>query len=77
MHLSQLEERLLQWSIMVRESLKQSVYDSERAANFVRYVVSDTKRYLPRWEVARYEKDTGLKQLWYGLPRYWRQRGAV
>lgn len=76
-HLLQLQQRLEEWSQLARSSLKSDDDDSERASSFVKHVATELRQLLPEKEAIRYEKNTGLRHFWYGLARYWRQRGGI
>ena len=76
-HLAELRERLEEWSVAVRESLKDGANDAERAAQFAQQVTTKLKRHLSEQDANRYAKGAALDLCWYGLARYWRKRAAA
>ncbi|MGB0034127.1 MAG: MBL fold metallo-hydrolase [Candidatus Acidiferrales bacterium] len=75
-HLEELRERLEEWSVAVRDSLKNGQDDAQRAAQFVQQVTTNLKRNLSERDANRYAKGAAVELCWYGLARYWRKRGA-
>jgi glyoxylase-like metal-dependent hydrolase (beta-lactamase superfamily II) len=75
-HLEELRERLEEWSIAVRESLKQGESDAERAAQFTQRVTAELKQHLSERDASRYVRGAAIDLCWYGLARYWRKRGV-
>ncbi len=75
-HLAELRERLEEWSVAVRESLKNGQDDAQRAAQFAEHVTTKLKGYLSERDANRYVKGAAVELCWYGLARYWRKRGA-
>ncbi len=75
-HLAELRERMEEWSVAVRESLKDGANDAERATQFAEQVHTKLKRRLSESEAYRYAKGAALELCWYGLARYWRKRGV-
>jgi len=75
-HLAELRERLEEWSVAVRDSLKDGEDDAQRAAEFAQQVTSKLMRQLSENDAKRYARGAGLELCWYGLARYWRKRGV-
>jgi glyoxylase-like metal-dependent hydrolase (beta-lactamase superfamily II) len=76
-HLETLREQLEEWSVAVRDSLKNGEDDAERAARFAQQVTEKLKRRISERDAQRYAKGAALELCWYGLARYWRKRGAA
>ena len=74
-HLKELRERLEEWSVAVRESLKDGQPDAERAAQFTQQVMTTLKCHMSEQDASRYARAAALDLCWYGLARYWRKRG--
>lgn len=74
-HLKELRERLEEWSMAVRESLKDGQTDAERSAQFTQQVMMTLKRHMSEQDASRYARAAALDFCWYGLARYWRKRG--
>ena len=75
-HLGELRERLEEWSIAVRESLKDGQDDAQRAVQFARQVATKLTRHLSERDANRYARGAALELCWYGLARYWRKRSS-
>jgi len=75
-HLEELRERLEEWSVAVRESLKDGESDAQRATQFAEQITTKLKRHLSEEDAIRYAKGAALELCWYGLARYWRKRSA-
>jgi glyoxylase-like metal-dependent hydrolase (beta-lactamase superfamily II) len=75
-HLATLREHLEEWSLDVRESLKDGQNDAERAAQFAQQVTTKLRRRISEQDANRYAKGAALELCWYGLARYWRKRAA-
>jgi glyoxylase-like metal-dependent hydrolase (beta-lactamase superfamily II) len=75
-HLAELRERLEEWSIAVRESLKEGENDAERAAQFAQQTTTKLMRHLSEPDAKRYARGAAFELCWYGLARYWRKRGV-
>jgi glyoxylase-like metal-dependent hydrolase (beta-lactamase superfamily II) len=73
-HLEELRERMEEWSVAVRDSLRNGQDDPQRAAHFAHQVTAKLKRQLPESDAERYAKGAALELCWYGLARYWRKR---
>jgi glyoxylase-like metal-dependent hydrolase (beta-lactamase superfamily II) len=73
-HLEELRDRLEEWSVAVRESLKDGESDAERAAQFTQQVTAKLKQQLSEREASRYVRGAAVDLCWYGLARYWRKR---
>lgn len=76
-HLATLREGLEEWSVAVRDSLKDGKDDAERAAHFAQQVTAKLMRHLPERDAKRYARGAALELCWYGLARYWRKRPAA
>lgn len=76
-HLEELRERLEEWSVAVRESLKDGADDAARAAQFAERITAKLKQHIPERDAYRYAKGAALDLCWYGLARYWRKRAAT
>ncbi len=76
-HLEELRGRLEEWSVAVRESLKDGADDAARAAQFAEQVTAKLKQHLPERDAYRYAKGAALDLCWYGLARYWRKRAGA
>jgi glyoxylase-like metal-dependent hydrolase (beta-lactamase superfamily II) len=75
-HLEELRERLEEWSVAVRDSLKNGQDDAQRSAQFVQQVTTKLKCYLSERDANCYVKGAAVDLCWYGLARYWRKRGV-
>jgi glyoxylase-like metal-dependent hydrolase (beta-lactamase superfamily II) len=75
-HLKELRARLEEWSMAVRESLKDGRTDAERAAQFTQQVMTTLKRQMSEQDAGRYARAAALDFCWSGLARYWRKRGV-
>ncbi len=75
-HLEELRDRMEEWSVVVRESLKDGQNDAERAAQFGQQITTKLKRHISEEDANRYAKGAALELCWYGLARYWRKRAA-
>ena len=75
-HLAELRERLEEWSVAVRESLKDGENDAERAAQFGRQVTAKLKQRISEQDADRYARGAAVELCWYGLARYWRKRAS-
>jgi glyoxylase-like metal-dependent hydrolase (beta-lactamase superfamily II) len=71
--LTELMDRLSDWSRIVRQLLARDATDEWRAAEFVRLTLLDLRRHLPAAEVEAYERAGRLDYSWQGLARYWRK----
>lgn len=60
-HLAELRERLEEWSVAVRESLKDGENDAERAAQFGRQVTQKLKQRLSEQDADRYARGAALE----------------
>jgi len=76
-HLEELRMRLEEWSVAVRESLKDGQNDAERAAQFTQQVTTQLKQRLFDDDTKRYVRGGAVDLCWYGLARYWRKREEV
>lgn len=76
-HLKELRERLEEWSMTVRESLKDGQTDAERAAQFTQQVKTKLKRQMSDQDVNRYVRAGAVDLCWSGLARYWRKRNPA
>ena len=78
-HLSELRERLEEWSVAVRESLEKGEDDAQCAAQFAEQVTAKLKdkNHLSESDAKRYARGAALDLCWYGLARYWRKRAAA
>jgi glyoxylase-like metal-dependent hydrolase (beta-lactamase superfamily II) len=76
-HLARLREGLEEWSVAVRESLKDGQTDAERAAQFTQKVTTELKRHMPDQDVNRYVRGGAVDLCWSGLARYWRKRNSA
>jgi glyoxylase-like metal-dependent hydrolase (beta-lactamase superfamily II) len=74
-HISEFRERLGRWSEFVRLSLDQEGNDSQRAQNFSNMVKAELSSAVSQEEAIWFEHSISSRQNWYGLARYWRQRG--
>src|SRR5713101_4600905 len=75
-HLARLREGLEEWSVAVRDSLKNGQDDAERAKQFAQHVTTKLKRHLSEQDANCYARGAALELCWYGLARYWRKRGV-
>jgi hypothetical protein len=75
-HLEELRERMEEWSIAVRDSLKDGGDDTQRAVQFAQQITAKLKRRLSEKDAECYAKGAALELCWYGLARYWRKRGS-
>ncbi len=75
-HLEELRERLEEWSVAVRKSLKNGARDADRAEQFVEQITTKLRRHLSEQDAERYVKGAEVELSWYGLARYWRKLGA-
>lgn len=75
-HLTELRERLEEWSVAVRESLKDGQDDATCAAQFAQQVATKLMRHLPEHDAKRYVRGAAVELCWYGLARYWRKRSS-
>jgi len=73
-HLEELRERLEEWSVAVRESLKEGESDAERAERFTQQVTAKLKQHLAERDASHYVRGAAIDLCWYGLARYWRKR---
>ena len=73
-HLEELRERLEEWSVAVREALKEGEGDAERAAQFTEQVTAKLKQHMSERDASRYVRGAAVDLCWYGLARYWRKR---
>ena len=76
-HLAEFRERLEEWSVAVRESLKNGRSDAECAAQFAEQVTTKLKQHLSERDANRYARGAVLDLCWHGLARYWRKRSAA
>jgi glyoxylase-like metal-dependent hydrolase (beta-lactamase superfamily II) len=75
-HLARLREGLEEWSVAVRDSLRNGQDDAERATQFAQHVTTNLKLHLSEQDANRYARGAALELCWYGLARYWRKRGT-
>jgi len=76
-HLEELRARLEEWSVAVRESLKQGQDDAERAAQFAEQVIANLRQHVSEREARGYVRGAAIDLCWYGLARYWRKRESA
>ncbi|MGH9531845.1 MAG: MBL fold metallo-hydrolase [Terriglobales bacterium] len=76
-HLGTLEERLEEWSALVRDSLASGDDDDTCAARFTEQVLAQISRQVSEADAQRFAQTGGLPSCWYGLARYWRKRSGA
>lgn len=73
-HVEEMRDRLTDWGRRAKAILERTDLDEDaRAAEFVRQITEDLRRYVPADEIEFYERAGRSDYSWHGLVRYWKK----